>query len=83
MRINETKNVCKNSQDICKDLEKFLQNYFKSRWRSIPSELLIRDKAHKLYQQVFSGFHFVPQSFFNSLKLLRISWYDYEVNCAI
>jgi len=83
IRINETRNICANSQEICMDYEKFLQNYQKYPWRSILWELLIMDTAHSLYREIFSGLHFVPQTYFNSLKFLRTSWYNYEVTVAI
>lgn len=77
-KINEIRNIRANSQEICNDYEIRLKIYQKIPWR--PIDLLITNKAHKLYREVFSGFRFVPQTYFNALKFLRINWYNYEAS---
>lgn len=40
-------------------------------------------KGYKLEKQVVRGFLYIPQIYFNSLKLLRTSWYNYEASIAL
>ena len=42
------------------------------------------DKAgHEVEVQIAEGFYYLPQIYFNSLKLLRNSWYNYEAGIEV
>ena len=41
-------------------------------------EFQIKQKGLNLYMHIFSGFSYIPQTYFNSLKFLRVNWYNYE-----
>ena len=80
-RIAEIQRICSQGYEMCEDYEEALLKYQKRpRLLSRLKEFLITDKGHKFYWHIFSVFSYVPQIYFNSLKLLRNSWYNYEAS---
>jgi hypothetical protein len=89
-RLDKTMQMCDEGLQKCKEYRGILDSYNYSLSFFKPSKLIPRMRefklesiAHQFYLSIFSGFNSVPQTFFNSLKCLRESWYYYEVNCAI
>jgi hypothetical protein len=80
-RIAEIQRIYLEGHKMCENYEKALLNY-KQHPYLLPKvkEFLITDMGHKFYWHIFSVFSFVPQIYFNSLKLLRNSWYNYETS---
>ena len=69
---------------MCENYEKTLLKYQQHPLLlSRAKELLLTDKGHKFYWHIYSVFCYIPQVYFNSLKLLRTSWYDYETKIAL
>ena len=84
-KINNSQEIIQASQSIYQKLNIYLTRYENLIWRdrSIPLELLLITTVNKLMQQISLGYYYIPQIFFNSLKLLRSSWYAYETNICI
>ncbi|MCK4365405.1 MAG: hypothetical protein KAW45_05095 [Thermoplasmatales archaeon] len=80
-RIAEIRKICTQGYEMCEDYEKALLNYQQHPLiLSRVKEFLLTDKGHKFYWHIYSVFSYVPQIYFNSLKLLRNSWYNYEAS---
>ena len=80
-RIAETQRICSQGYEMCENYEEALLKYQKRpNLLSRLKEFLITDKGHKFYWHIYSVFSYVPQIYFNSLKLLRNSWYNYEAS---
>ncbi|MCK4365468.1 MAG: hypothetical protein KAW45_05415 [Thermoplasmatales archaeon] len=82
-RIDEMQSICKKCKNICMKYEEALAKYQKYRFRTNLKEIFIKARGHKLYNQIYSGFSHVPQIYFNSIKLLRGSWYNYEASIVL
>jgi len=82
-KINKIKNIISKGCSISKYYEKLLNRYQKLPRRAKFREMIIEYTEHKIFQEVRKGFHYIPQTYFNSLKLLRTSWYNYEASIAI
>lgn len=80
-RTMEIQKICLQGYEMCENYEKSLLKY-QQHPLLLPrvKELLLTDKGHKFYWHIFSVFSYVPQIYFNSLKLLRNSWYNYETS---
>jgi len=80
-RIIEIQNICSQGLEMCENYEKALLKY-QQRPLLLPrvKGFLLTDKGHKFYWHIYSVFSYVPQVYFNSLKLLRTSWYNYEAS---
>jgi len=81
--INETRCMCSESQKIYPHFYRALLEYQQAKILLKIRENVIEENVHKLNWQIPSGFYYIPQTYFNSLKLLRASWYNYETNMAI
>ncbi|MDH7517274.1 MAG: hypothetical protein QHH19_02910 [Candidatus Thermoplasmatota archaeon] len=86
-RINETQNIIIECNTLCKGFKNILDRYNKTLKRLGKLGLNIysyfaKNTAFKLYRESVKGFHYAPQTYFNSLKLLRHYWYDYELGLA-
>jgi len=77
-KINETKDILTKGHSICEEYEGKLQAYQQNQKLSRIKENNIHKKAHELRKQIASGFQYVPQVYFDSLKCLRHNWYNYE-----
>ncbi|MCK4366075.1 MAG: hypothetical protein KAW45_08485 [Thermoplasmatales archaeon] len=82
-RIVEIKKICSQGYEMCENYEKALLKYQQRPFLSKIREILLTDKGHKFYWHIYSVFCYIPQVYFNSLKLLRTSWYDYETSIVI
>ncbi len=83
-RITEIQKICEQGYEMCENYEKALLKYQQRPLiLSRAKELLLTDKGHKFYWHIYSIFAYIPQIYFNSLKLLRTSWYSYEANIAL
>lgn len=87
-RINETQHICIECNKLYKQYKNILDKYNKN--QDLPGQLTLnffkffaKDTAFKLYQESVKGYRYVPQTYFNSLKLLRNSWYNYETSIAV
>ena len=61
--------------------EKFKEKILKYQnkiFRSKIQEFLIKMDANKIYYHFFSAFSDVSNIYFDSAKLLRTNWYNYE-----
>jgi len=77
-RINETNNMIAKSRSIWQEYNAQLQDYQQNQKLSRIKEKNIPKKAHELIKQITSGFQYIPQIYFDSLKCLRHNWYNYE-----
>lgn len=77
-KINEAEIVLSKSQNIKKDYEKALLEYQQNQKMSKLKEYKIKKIAYELKQQITMGFLYTPQTYLDSLKFLRESWYRYE-----
>ena len=83
LKLNEIDKVIEKSCGLSKDCEKLLLRYKESNIFLNLQSILILDKSHKFHRSVFLGFYYIPQTYFNSLKLLRSSWYSFETDLAL
>jgi hypothetical protein len=81
-RINEIHGIFKKCRILCEKYENELIFYQNCNFPCLAKflEVHLMDKGHKLYWQIFSVFSYIPQVYFNSLKLLRNIWYNYEAS---
>ncbi|MCK4364804.1 MAG: hypothetical protein KAW45_02010 [Thermoplasmatales archaeon] len=78
-RVAEIQKICTQGYEMCEDYEKGLLKYQQRPLiLSRVKEFLLTDKGHKFYWHIYSVFCHIPQVYFNSLKFLRTSWYNYE-----
>jgi len=77
-KINESKIILSNSQDIIIECEEALLDYQQNQNLPTTQEKRINEKTHKFNKQIGTGFQHIPQMHFNSLKFLRHYWYNYE-----
>ena len=84
-RINGTNRICEKSQKTWNNYNESLHKFLHQTrpLRSGLRKYIAVDYAHKLYRCIKMGFHFVPQIYFSSLKLLRNGWYEYETSVAL
>jgi len=81
-KINETRDTISESLKISEEYKEALLNYQQNQRLPKLHEFKIVKKGHELEKQVAIGFEYAPQAYFNSLKLLRNSWYSYETSIA-
>ena len=86
--INETQRICTECNKLFKRYKDILHMYNKS--QNLPGQLglniykfFAKDTVFRLYRESIKGYQYTPKTYFNSLKLLRTSWYNYEANIAI
>ncbi len=86
--INETQNICIKCNKLCVQYKNMLDKYNKS--QNLPGRLALKifkffakDNAFKLYRESVKGYRYIPQTYFNSLKLLRNNWYNYETSVVV
>lgn len=87
-RINDTQRIYITCQRLCKRYKNTLHWYNQSQKRlgelgSNICKFIAKDTAFGLYRESVKGYQYIPQTYFNSLKLLRNSWYNYEVDVAV
>ena len=76
--LYQAKKIILKSLNLSGDFEKSLLYYQNSIIFSNLKRIILMDKAHKLYQEIFQSYHFIPETYLDSLKFLRTSWYNYE-----
>jgi len=81
--INKTKEILEKSQKLGDECNNALIVYKERDRRSKLQETKLEQKMRDFYHQTEKGCLYVPQSFFNSLKLLRENWYDYEADISL
>jgi hypothetical protein len=79
-RIDEIQSKCSQGYEMCENYEEALFNYQKRQFLGKFKQFFLMNKGHRFYYHIFSVFSYIPQIYFNSLKLLRNIWYNYEVN---
>ena len=82
-RINKTNEILQRGEDMLDSFKQKLLKNQKKLFRSRIKEYQLKRAGNSFYILVYSGFSQVPQTYFNSLKFLRNSWYNYEANIAI
>jgi hypothetical protein len=80
VKINETNEIINKIKEKSESFKKNLLDYKKKILRSRYKENKLKLESNSIYTYAYSGFSKVPQIYFNSLKLLRNQWYNYEAN---
>lgn len=83
LKIDEAKNIILKELDMCHSYEDSVVKYQNKKMFSGLNEKIICKKAHDIEKQTEILFQYVPQCYFNSLKLLRTSWYNYETSIVL
>jgi hypothetical protein len=83
VNLNRTRDVCSDIKNLCKEYENKLKLYNKTLKRILRIganfiKLMLKDNAFKIYRESVKGFHCAHKVYFDSLKFMRSSWYDYE-----
>ncbi len=78
--INETNSILEKSQKLVDECNNALTCYKEKNRRSKIQEKQLEQKVRDFYHQTERGCLYAPQSFFNSLRLLRENWYNYEAS---
>jgi uncharacterized protein YoxC len=81
--IKETRCMCIESQKIYPHFYTALLEYQQAKILLKFKENVVKKNAYAFNRKIPIGFYFIPQTYFNSLKLLRTSWYNYEVSVTI
>jgi len=76
--VNETKAIFQNGKNTSKACIEALLDYQQNKLFSSFKENKIEGLVREHYHNCEGSFFYVPKSYFNSLKLLRERWYDYE-----
>jgi glutamine amidotransferase-like uncharacterized protein len=79
-RVNKTNKILQSGEDMLDSYKQNLLKYQKKLFRSRIREIKLKKEGNSFYIHVFSGFSEVTQTYFNSLKFLRNSWYNYEAS---
>ena len=77
-RLKEAENILIITKNMTRLYKIDLLRYQERRIRSRIYENMCYKNSNDIYEHVYSGFSQIPQIYFNSLKFLRKSWYDYE-----
>jgi len=81
--INELQNAISKCKIACENHEKLLLEYQNSSIHTNFQKRKIDEAGHKIEVGIASGFNYLPQIYFDSLKFLRTSWYNYEAGIAL
>lgn len=79
-KMNKTNEILKNGEDMLDSYKHDLLDYHNKSFRSRIKEFQLKKEGNSFYIHVYSGFSDVVQTYFNSLKFLRNSWYNYEAS---
>jgi len=78
-RLNESEVILIRAANIAEKLEEILTS---SKISIVDQIQLIKDRR-TLLETFETGLKYIPQTYFETLKLVRHSWYNYEANIAI
>ena len=78
-RLNHAEEILKKVTNIAEKLEEILSS---SKLSILDKIQLVKDRR-TLLNTFETGLKYIPQTYFETLKLVRHSWYNYEANVAI
>ena len=78
-RLNQTGNLMTQIQTIAQNLQDLLQHEH----HSLCEQLVLLSERRNLLRTFEIGLKYIPQLYFESLKLLRHLWYEYETSIAM
>ena len=79
-RFNKIENIIIKGEKLDNELINNLEDYYNYTTRSMFIETIISSLSFNLYDHFEGGFYNIPQCYFDSLKLLRTSWYNYKTS---
>jgi len=79
-RLNQTKSLLGEIKQTAENIKNILFN--NQHYSAIQKILLIKEQR-KLQRTFETGVKYIPQTYFEPLKLLRHTWYNYEANIAL
>jgi len=79
-RLNKIENISIKGEKLDNELINNLEDYYNYTTRSTFIETIISSLSFNLYDHFQGGFYNIPQCYFDSLKLLRTSWYNYKAS---
>ena len=87
-KINDSQDICSECHRLCIQYKNILNRYKQS--QNLPIRIgsniwrfLAKNTAFNIYKESVKGYHYAPQTYFNSLKFLRHHWYNYEANIKL